>query len=214
MESNGFPQAIHCSQSTRDIVAKAQEQGHSNAEFNFHSVGKRQVKGKGEMETFLLEYGDYTDALRQMKEQRAAAAAAEAKAEADAEAALLSPTPAGRAIDAAETARIHELEAQVQSMAQVAQAQEAQVQSLTQAAQTQELVAPAAPAGIVMNEEGTKELADVLARMMKEQLVRACSDQVKHASLTRCTSAAVQFRHVVEYIALLLHSATHTAAAR
>jgi hypothetical protein len=165
MESNGFPQAIHCSQSTRDIVAKAQEQGHSNAEFNFHSVGKRQVKGKGEMETFLLEYGDYTDALRQMKEQRAAAAAAEAKAEAAALCSSPSPVQPRRTITTAETARIHELEAQVQS--------------LTQAARTPAAPAAPAPAGLVMNEEGSKELAEALARMMREPLVRACSDQVR-----------------------------------
>eukprot|EP00898_Chlorokybus_atmophyticus_P007811 jgi/Chlat1/8030/Chrsp71S07504 len=54
MESNGFPMAVHVSESTYSRLKD---------KYEFVPFGQRQIKGKGLMATYLLKYGRYREAL-------------------------------------------------------------------------------------------------------------------------------------------------------
>ena len=63
MESTGFPMCVQLSSPTFDLVKKLPIGG----EVKFRSLGPRQVKGKGDMSSFLLEYGDWEQTLEEWK---------------------------------------------------------------------------------------------------------------------------------------------------
>ena len=59
MESNGFPMTIHMSDSTAQRAMESQV----GKDQSFCDLGKRSIKGKGKMQTWLLQYGDWEAAL-------------------------------------------------------------------------------------------------------------------------------------------------------
>jgi CheY-like chemotaxis protein len=81
MESNGFPMTIHCSSPCHDEFTKAAPQVHDDLAGTtvttvseveeFISLGDRQIKGKGLMSTYLVEFGDVENALALLKEENA-----------------------------------------------------------------------------------------------------------------------------------------------
>ncbi|GAQ88354.1 hypothetical protein KFL_004210020 [Klebsormidium nitens] len=58
MESNGFQMSIHTSMTTYERCQDS---------FEFAPVGRRIIKGKGPMETFLLKYGEYEAGLQALR---------------------------------------------------------------------------------------------------------------------------------------------------
>jgi class 3 adenylate cyclase len=63
MESTGFPMTVHISDSTfqRAMSSGTDEEG-------FHSMGRRMVKGKGAMHTWLVKEGEWKAALQALEE--------------------------------------------------------------------------------------------------------------------------------------------------
>ena len=66
MESTGFAMCVQLSNPTYDLIQNLPIKD----EVKFHSLGPRPVKGKGDMTTFLLEYGDWKETLEAWEEEK------------------------------------------------------------------------------------------------------------------------------------------------
>jgi hypothetical protein len=143
MESNGFPMAIHCSTPTHDEFVNAPSaQKYDNMagttvttvneEEAFISPGDRQIKGKGLLSTYLVEFGDVDTAMalfgaEKEKAERAAAEAAklaETQLQLQIEASR-GPVSSGSSQADAEHARAMEAVAKVEAKEAKAEAKEA-----------------------------------------------------------------------------------------
>lgn len=64
MESNGFPMAVHVSDSTKRRACGRQRKLQSD----FHDMGSRPIKGKGMMRTWLVKRGKWQEAVQHYRE--------------------------------------------------------------------------------------------------------------------------------------------------
>ena len=75
MESTGFPSCIQCS---NNILSMLQQPGEDDdgiyGQSCFFEYGKRAIKGKGEMTTYLLKIGDWKVAVEEKKREALASA--------------------------------------------------------------------------------------------------------------------------------------------